>query len=225
MTESRILLIRKSIAEAQRIESEQHGLDAYLQARLPGLHHSIALPRDNAVPALRLFVTRYIEQVPDFIEALTDLTESAGVYNYAKRFLTIAEDYFFQPPELVEANEGLRALIDEAYLAHRLIEELNDRVIMTCGVPLSPMDMTLANIIVHDIIGEEFANQLDLAVHYSIEALFETENFCKAADFERYLKQHHKNGWKFAIDKWPCLARDLKITLDLDDNAPPPNVH
>lgn len=166
------------------------------------------------------FVTHYIEHVPDFLEALTDLTKSGGVYDYAKTFLEIAEDYFFAPPGLVDGRDGLLGLIDEAYLAHRLIEEVNDRVMMASGMPLAPMDMTLSNIIVHDLLGDEFANQLDLAVHYSIESLFESDNFFRNADFTNYLEHQNSENWQGAIEKWPCLADDSAIRLDI---TPPEN--
>ncbi|SMF13567.1 hypothetical protein SAMN02745866_00852 [Alteromonadaceae bacterium Bs31] len=216
MTESRILHIRESIVEAERIEAQNHQLRVFLEAKLPELHHSIALPDENALDALLTFVTQYIEHVPDFLEALTQLTKDAGVYQYAEAFLTIAEDYFFKPIELTEGRDGLLALIDEAYLAHRLIEEINDRVMMASGLPLAPMDMTLSNIIVHDLLGDDFANQLDLAVHYSIESLFESDNFFRSADFKKYLQHHHDDGWVKAVEKWPCLAGDSAIQLNLD---------
>jgi len=219
MTEPRVLYIRESIAEAHRIEAENHRLRDFLEAKLPELHHAIALPSGKGLDALLEFVTHYIEHVPDFIEALTELTKSAGVYQYAKTFLCIAEDYFFEPPELLKGRDGLLALVDEAYLAHRLIEEVNDRVMMASGFPVAPMDMTLSNIIVHDLLGDDFANQLDLAVHYSMESLFETDSFFRNADFKQYLRSHHDNGWRNAIDQWPCLAGDSAISLSLDNRA------
>jgi hypothetical protein len=137
----------------------------------------------------------------------------------------IAEDYFFEPPELLEGHDGLLALIDEAYLAHRLIEEVNDRVMMASGLPLSPMDMTLSNIVVHDILGDQFANQLDLAVHYSMESLFETDSFFRNAHFENYLHTHNNDDWKEAIEKWPCLAGDSAIKLKLAHKPQGGSIH
>jgi len=219
MSEQRILYIRESIAEAQRIEAENHRLRKFLAAKLPDLHHTISLPSGRGLESLEQFVTNYIEHVPDFLEALTELTRAAGVYDYARSFLEIAEDYFFAPPELIDGHDGLLALVDEAYLAHRLVEEINDRVMMASGVPLAPMDMTLSNIIVHDLLGDEFANQLDLAVHYSIESLFESDKFFHNADFTGYLETNHRDDWHEAIQKWPCLAGDQSITLRLDNQV------
>ena len=194
MSEPRILQIRESIAVARKTEAEKHSLEQYLAARLPKLHRSISLPQHNAEKALLHFVIRYIEHVPDYIEALTELTKSAGIYPAAKTFITIVEDYFLKPPELVNDRSGMQRLVDEAYLAHRLIEEINDRVTLACGIPLAPLDTTLSNIIVHEILGDQFANQLDLAVHYAIEALFDSEKLIENFHFKKYVANHKKYG-------------------------------
>ncbi|ABD79297.1 hypothetical protein [Saccharophagus degradans] len=225
MSESRILHIRESIAVARKIESEKHTLERYLVSKIPMLHRAIALPEENPESALLEFVTRYIEHVPDFIEALTALTKEAGIYEYTQSFLTIAEDYFIRPPELVGEHSGLHQLIDEAYLAHRLLEEVNDRVMMACGMPLAPMDMTLSNLVIHELLGDEFANQLDLAVHYSIEALFQTDNFFNEESFKNYIAKFRKAGWETTIKDWPCLAGDSAIRLNMSDDYAGAAVH
>jgi len=216
MSEQRILHIRESISVAQALEKENQALKSFVCARLPKLHRILSLPTDSAEEYLVGFVTDYIEHVPDFIEALHEITETAGIHDYAKVFLSIAEDYFIDPPNLVHDHSGLHQLIDEAYLAHRLFEEINDRVTMNCGVPLAPMDMTMSNLIVHELLGDEFANQLDLAVHYSIESFFRAEKFSGNPKFLRYIEMRKQLGWQDTLDKWPCLAGDTAVSLDLE---------
>lgn len=219
MSESAILHIRQSIALAREHEKESQQLQKFLRARLPSLHPSIALPQDNAVQALLEFVERYIEHVPDFLEALQEFMREANIYDYGKTFIAIAEDFFLQPPELVREHFGLQALIDEAYLAHRLVEEINDRLELSCGTLLAPMDMTLSNIIVHDILGEEFANQLDLAVHYAVEALFAQDDLANQAQCSNWLADQHANRWREALKRWPSLAGDNSIRINLREPA------
>jgi len=193
MISEKILHIRKCIEEARKSESETHSLERYLDDKLPKLHHAIKLPETDQSKVMLRFLTSYIEHVPDFVEALTELVQKAGIYDQARVFLEIAEDYFIKPPNITHEHTGLRALIDEAYLAHRLIEEVNDQIMVDCGLPLAPIDMTVSNVVVHDLLGEEFANELDLAVHYSIEALD-------------------------VLERWPCLASDATIELNLTNN-------
>lgn len=227
MSES-ILHIRETIALAREQERESHQLQTYLQTRLPCLHPSIALPRENAVQALLEFVQLYIEQVPDFLEALRQLLREANIEDTAESFIAIAEDFFLHPPDVIKDHCGLQALIDEAYLAHRLIEEINDRLELTCGFSLPAFDMTYSNIIVHDILGEEFANQLDLAVHYAIEALFQTDALTRRAEAARgvlatdelsaasdWLAENAFSRWRAILNCWPSLSDDNVMRLQL----------
>ena len=179
------------------------------------MHPAIGLPADNGHQLLLEFVTRYIEHVPDFLDALSALMCEGGIYPQGKRFIEIAEDFFVAPPELIAGHSGMHALIDEAYLAHRLIEEINDQVILLCGAPLLPMDMTFSNLVVHDLLGEDFANELDLAVHYAIEALFPLEALRQDARFINYVNACKNRGWRETLQRWPCLTGDTAVCLQL----------
>ncbi len=213
MTESKLSQIRTAIAEACRQESQTHELEIYLTSLAPRLHKAISLPQENSAAVLLRFVVRYIEHAPDFLATLAAAMERKGVLAYGTVFLEIATDFFLQPPEVVHHDGGLRALIDEAYLAHRLIEEINDRLLILCGVPLAPMDMTMANIIVHQLLGEEFANQLDLAVHYAVEALFQPDQLSGDSRLARFVIQHAHSGGSYATE-WPCMVDDSEIHLN-----------
>ncbi len=219
MREQNLALIRQSISNALLQESQTGDLERYLNALTPKLHKAICLPQDNPTQSLLQFIVRYIENVPDFLEALETLLVQANIEQEGRVFLSIAEEFFLNPPEMVTREQGLKALIDEAYLAHRLIEEINDRLLMMCGCPLSPMDMTLSNIIVHDILGEEFANQLDLAVHYAIEALFDPASLHRHQSVADYLKTNKGAYWGDTLNRWPCLAGDSAISLEFQSGV------
>lgn len=215
MNEQRIIQIRQSIAAARMQEENEHSLQKHISLRLTSFHRSISLPKDNTVDVLINFVTCYIEHVPDFIKAIKELTCEAGIYDFTKQFIDIAENYFLLSAENPEHEyKGLQALIDDAYLAHRLIEELNDRLMLVAGIPLAPLDMTMSNVLIHEILGESFANKLDLAVHYSIETLFKPENFEKNEKFINYVNNRKLKGWTQALEQWPCLAGDSFFSLD-----------
>ena len=217
MSTPNILKIRQIIADAKLLDSEGQQLAEYTRSKLANLHHTIKLPAERPGTALAEFITNYIEHVPDFLDAMTSLLQDAEMYEQGSVFITIAEDFFISPPELVSEHKGIVALLDEAYLSHRLIEEINDRIQITCGTPLSPMDMNLSNIIVHGLLGEDFANQLDLAVHYAIETLFDSEGLMSSPKCSRYLAEHKDNQWSDVLEKWPCLAGDASISLDVEN--------
>lgn len=219
MCESAILQIRESIELAQQQEARTHDLQNYLQALIPQLHRAIDLPEQNPSGALLQFVVDYIRQVPDVLETLTRFMNEAGIAQQGEVFVQIALDFFLKPPEMIQNHTGLQALIDEAYLAHRLMEEVNDRLLLLNGVPLTPLDMTLPNIIVHDLLGEDFANQLDLAVHYAIEALFPSN--ATHPPTEQVLSAGARQHWQELLKRWPGLAGDGDIAIRLPGDDKP----
>lgn len=219
MSREKNLQIRESILNAHEQEDESNSLEHFISNRIASLHPSIALSGINNEQALGDFVARYIDHVPDFLEALIDIAECAGIYHFIEKIVGIAQSYFLSPPDLVDAHSGLYALIDEAYLAHRLMEEVNDRVMMHCNLPLIPMDTMMSNVIIHSLIGDEFANELDLAVHYAIEALFQDEACIKDPCFLAYIELHKAEGWEDIVNEWPCLMGDSPIRLAIESST------
>lgn len=218
MSPEPIARIRSLIAYAREQDNRNDKLSGMLEERARHLHDAISLQEVSAARQLAEFVARYIEQVPNFIEAISAITREAGIYPRVEPLLTIACDYFLSPPDIVNGHSQLEALLDEAYLAHRLLEEVNDRFIGYCGIPLAPMDMTRANVIAHELIGEPFANELDQAVLFSAELLLNQYRF-EGEDFENYVRAHQNRGWSEELARWPCLAENLAIDLRLPGSA------
>lgn len=216
MIEDRIKNIRLQIESISETDKKSGALEALLQARIPALHGAIRLPAQNAPPLLADFVMRYINHVPDFIEAIVSIAKDAQIEENISPLLRIATDYFLQPPELINNHQTCEALLHESYLAHRLLEEINDRFIGLCGVPLAPMDMTRANLITHEIIGEPLANDLDQAVLFSAELLLNEHLFSGSA-FDQFIALHQSNNWSLEHSRWPCLAEDLAIKIRFND--------
>lgn len=205
--------IRDIIDFAARQEGETASLIERLAERASSLHDAIRLAEDTAPLLLADFVVRYIEHVPDFIEAIQEISLEANIENDVLPLLTIATDYFLSPPDLIAQHSPLESLLDEAYLAHRLLEEINDRFIARCGQPLVPMDTTRANLVVHELIGEPFANELDQAVLFSAELLLSEYSF-KGEAFSTFFEKHRERGWSVELSRWPCLAADRAIFLN-----------
>lgn len=219
MCSRQIAALETLIASAREQDVGSGDFERALQNRITHLHGAIKLPSEDAVDALHDFVLRYIEHVPAFVSAIAQITREAGIDDRVAPLLNIACDYFLAPPDLVEGQDNLEALLDEAYLAHRLLEEVNDRFIGYCGIPLAPMDTTRANVIAHELIGEPFANELDQAVLFSAELLLSEYSF-QSENFQRYVTLHRERGWSEELRRWPCLAADLAIDLRFDGSAP-----
>lgn len=207
--------IRHSIKLATINEVETRHLEKMLCVQIDKLHGMIELPDDEYIDVLLNFVIKYIEHVPDVIDAVRQVTDEAGISEYAKPFLSLAEEYFLKPPEMLTEHSGLHELMDEAYLTHRLIEEVNDRFIPKAGIPLIPIDMTRSNLIIHHLIGEPFANELDEAVHFTAECFISKDSEFNSEKFKAYVDKHKTKGWTDIVARWPCLTDDLAIDLKI----------
>ena len=210
----KIAALREQIARAHLHEAETGQLKARLEQQLPHLHPLIQLPEQDAQGALNRFVTAYIEQVPELLEAANEVAREAGIESQIKPVLKIAEEYFITPPQIVDGQVGLDCLLDEAYLAHRLVEEVNDLYIKHFQQPLIPLDTTVANLIAHQLIGEEFANQLDEVAHHSLDQMLDDESFALES-VEAYRDKLSSPETGAAWKRWPCLSRQLGVGLEL----------
>ena len=206
--------LRELILRAQQHEAETGLLAKHLAVQLPHLHAAIQLPETDKNLVMTRFVTAYIEQVPDLLDAANEVAREAGLESQIRPVLKIAEQFFAQPPAMLRGHEGLEGLLDEAYLAHRLVEEVNDLYIKHFQQPLIPLDMTVANLIAHQLVGETFANQLDEAVHHAVDEMLNDESFALEsveAYRERLTSPETGAAWK----RWPCLSKQLGVGLDL----------
>ncbi|PLW70864.1 hypothetical protein [Pseudohalioglobus lutimaris] len=167
--------IRETITAALAHEQETGAFHGLLTERLPALHEKLVLPVDKPLAALMAFVVNYIESVPGSINLVTAISKQQGFHDYAAPFLHMAEDYFLQPPDVLSDDEGLEAVLDEAFLAHRLLEEVNDHHIRHLQRPLLPLDMTEANLVVHYLLGDELATRLERLVQFAASHHLERE--------------------------------------------------
>jgi hypothetical protein len=214
----KIAQIRQLIAQTEKRDCANAQLTQFLTTRVKHLHGAIKLPPEEAASYLAKFAIRYIGHVPSFLEAITEITQEAGIYEGVLPLLNIASDYFLSPPDIIGEHFYLEALLDEAYLSHRLLEEINDHFIGYSGIPLAPLDMTRANVIAHELIGEPYAIELDQAVLFSAEILLNQYSFA-GESFQQYIALHKSRGWSQELERWPCLTEDLSIVLDFNKPA------
>jgi hypothetical protein len=198
----------------QHEQSTQH-LEALLEQQFNRVHMAIDVPADTSIASLLQFITAYIDYVPGFLTGAWETVRAAGIEDYAAPCLTLAEDYFLKPQEIVSGHIGMDELMDEAYLAHRLLEELNDRFMSRAGIPLIPINTTLSNLVIHNLIGEPFANELDEAVHYAMSKVKAREAAFDGPAFKQYLESLDQQAEQDPLANWPCLLEQLPINLKL----------
>ena len=176
---------------------------AYLNERVKHLHHSISLRENDGTAALASFIERYVGLVPDFVRAFEDFLSMAGVAGEIARQVVTAKEFLDAPVEVVSSEESLEAHIYQAYLAHRLLEELNDVLNANSHCPVIPVDMTRSNLIVHHIIGEPFANQIDGAIQLLNDKLVSA---IKDEVVQRKLEDYASKLSNDPVTRYPCLT-------------------
>lgn len=183
----------------------------YLNSRVSNLHGAINLRENDGTSALALFVVRYVNLVPEFIGAFEQFLQKAGVGGEIERQIMTARDFQNISMEINSAAESLEADLYQAYLAHRLLEEVNDILASQHNCRIIPVDMTRSNLIVHHIIGEPFANQMDSAVHLLTSKLLhamEEDTALKAK-----LRTYTGTLGVEPIQRFPCLTESSSIRL------------
>lgn len=109
-------------------------------------------------------VEDYVVHVPALIDAIITAAEKYGIYNQIQPMLKAAEDYFLAPIDIIPDHLGLLGLLDDAYLAHSLVQSLSDSYKNQTGKTLIPVDISGVNASMRNLIGEPHASMLDAAV-------------------------------------------------------------
>jgi len=210
--------IRNTIKLAKLHEQQSGYLAALFESDVANKTHlAIQLPTDNATSCLVDFVISYIDYVPCCIDTVRSIAGDAGINQYAEPFLNLAVDFFLKPPEASLGHTGLSELMDEAYLAHRLIEEMNDQFMVNTSMALVPIDMSLSNLIVHSLIGEPFANELDEAVIFTVEKAMAGETIYNNPKLHDYIALRRLTEGDQPLCR-PCLTDQFAINMQFSSH-------
>jgi hypothetical protein len=164
--------IRAQIEEAKTIE-RQSGV----------LYQAVVnLAQQNGTRVSALQVGKVIDVVTEYIEsapALMLIVEEAAIENGGQPFiqplLDAIEDFFLAPDDVIPDHFGLAGLLDDAYLAHTLLEAISDKYKSHSGKSMLPKDAYETNIFIRRLIGEPFVSMLDQHVSRVLEGLCEVE--------------------------------------------------
>ncbi|MEZ0149180.1 MAG: hypothetical protein AB9Q19_07650 [Candidatus Reddybacter sp.] len=209
--------LRRDIERAKVIEHQSGLLAAQLQLKAPFLHRAIQMPLDNAVPVLLDFVVRYTEHVAEFVDVLSIIGINANCCEYTEAVVNFCTGAFDQILPLLNGQNELATLMAQAYIAHRVIEEVNEHFSQQCNEPLIPMDMTRSNLIIHQLIGEPLANQLDLVAQDVAEQLERDYLRLDSGIFDQNASR--EIAWGIEVTHWPCLTDTLAVGLLLGQGS------
>jgi hypothetical protein len=209
--------LRHKIRRANILEHQSGLLAAQLQLKAPLLHRAIKITGGNTITVLLDFVVHYTEHVAEFVDVLSTIGVNANCCEYTEAVVNSCISAFDQAPSLLSGENELASLMAQAYIAHRVIEEVNEHFSQQCNEPLIPMDMTRSNLIIHQLIGEPLANQLDLVAQNIAEQLERDYLRLDSGIFDQNASR--EIAWGIEVTHWPCLTDTLAVDLLLGQGS------
>ncbi len=208
-------LISELITQAKVQEQETKQLARQLEKMTNGLHSTIHISGEKkSAVSLTAFVLKYIEHAPKYLTVMVKASIEARMQEWIFPVIKLTEDFFLHPPSVVGQEKSLTRLMESAYLAHRLIEEINDRYFLEAGRVLIPVDMTTANLIIHQLIGEPFSNQLDvLCVELANDLI--TSRRKKIAQQTVGIPPEKQRLWIQAWQHWSDVLDEKNVSIKL----------
>ena len=208
-------LISELITQAKVQEQETKQLARQLEKMTNGLHSTIHISGEKkSAVSLTAFVLKYIEHAPKYLTVMVKASIEARMEEWIFPVIKLTEDFFLHPPSVVGQEKSLTRLMESAYLAHRLIEEINDRYFLEAGRVLIPVDMTTANLIIHQLIGEPFSNQLDvLCVELANDLI--TSRRKKIAQQTVGITPEKQRLWIQAWQHWSDVLDEKNVSIKL----------
>ena len=200
--------ITRSIEKARLQETESGHFQRAMTARLDGLHGIIRIDGEQPDENLLQFGIEYIETAPQLIECVRVCARHGGVEALFQPFIEAATGYFTNPSVLLARYDGLQGLLIKAYLCHRLMEEMYENNRSFRNSELVDMDATLANLLVHHLIGEPFANELDQSILITVRQIAGSRDYYDL-NLSPFVEQASDSAWDWMRDHWKnLLARN-----------------
>ncbi len=180
-------------------------------ARLPG---SVVVDGYQPATSLFQFAVEYIEMAPRLIECVDACAREAGITELFQPFIDAAIRFFTQPSVLLVRYDGLDGLLIRAYLCHRLMEEMQDNNRSIRASELIDLEATRANLLVHELIGEPFANELDDAITVTVLQTAGTPDYYDL-DLDPFVNQVNHQAWDWMRHYWENLLDRNHIRFSL----------
>lgn len=202
--------IEQQIRCALSVEEQEHTLESALQASHEQIARLVELNQENTGQQLLDFISLYIRSVPNLLNDLKMVATKKKLIRSVQPLIDIALEFFNLPSQSLGRRSGLTALMVKAYLAHRLLEEVNDACMFHTGTAIVPMDMSFTNTIVHTLIGEPFANDMDQLVDETVKKLFKREHKNKG-----FIQELSNSNLVHICQQWPSLSGQVGLYSSL----------
>lgn len=192
------------IDQARRQEARSGEFLRQMREKAAVLPASVTVDGYQPATSLFQFSVEYIEMAPRLIECVDACAREAGCSELFAPFIHAATRYFTQPSELLARYEGLDGLLIRSYLCHRLMEEMYENNHSIRSSQLVDVEATRANLLVHQLIGEPFANELDQSITQTVMTIAGTPDYYEL-NLAPFVDQARHAAWDWMRDYWENL--------------------
>jgi hypothetical protein len=209
----RLEAVNEVISRAKAIEHRSHHFQRTLDTQTEQLPGVIMINDGAAVPHLLGFIIEYIELAPLTLACIESSAHAAQIDTLFNPFLKTALDYFVHPCLILNQLAGLDGLMIRAYQCHRLIEELYENNKSLRNSKVCELETTQANLLVHCLIGEPFANEIDESALLTMSRLVNGPDYYNL-DLARYIEHANTAEWQHVAERWRRLLPSHQIRFD-----------
>lgn len=202
------------IDNARRKEARSGIFLRHLQQRVDVLPDSVSFEGHPPANCLFQFAVEYIETAPLLIQAVEACAREAGNDGLFTAFLEAATRFFTAPSVLLSRYVGLDGLLISAYLCHRLMEDMYENNHSFRSSHLVDFEATRANLLVHELIGEPFANELDDAVVVTVCQIAGTPDYYEL-NLDPFVAKANNAAWDWMREYWENLLTRNHIRFTL----------
>ena len=202
------------IDQARRQEARSGTFLRQLRDKAASLPGTITIDGYQPATCLFQFAVEYIEMAPRLIECVDACAREADKAELFAPFIDAATRYFTQPSMLLVRYDGLDGLLIRAYQCHRLMEEMYENNRWTRASELVDIEATRANLLVHQLIGEPFANELDDSITVTVLQIAGTPDYYEL-NLDPFVEQVNNAAWDWMRHYWENLLVRNHIRFSL----------
>lgn len=203
-----------TIRAAQLAEQQHQQLRQQVQQHRQQISRLVDTADDQGETLYR-FTLSYISEAPVMLQNLYHAAKDVGLWRHVRPVVDVALAFFGDAPNQHEDQSQIIALLHQAYLVHRLLEEVNESYIHRVGQPMVPKDMTLANVIVHTLIGDSLVHGLERLVEHSVKQVFSPQRAYQDPEFCAYLSRRNNDNLIQLSQPWPCMTAQLGMASSM----------
>ena len=128
-------------------------------------------PQADQLRAGAQFVIGYLEQVPYMLKVALTAARNVGLEDEMHQVVDMVQSYWEQDEDIIPDHLGVIGLLDDAYCSLTTLQTFSDHYQLQTGKHLFPDDLTAANRVMREIIGEPYVGDLDRFVSQAIRRI------------------------------------------------------